>query len=84
MTGSEFDDKIADYRERFELIIKTEGENSTSGTRYASNQRTNFLDSHPGRGGGQYQTMSSHGNGGNGQLTEKQMSRNEKALSGMV
>lgn len=79
------------YRERFELIIKTEGENSTSGTGYASHSRgqhpPNF---HPSQqqmtatyGGGQYM---SQGNGGmNGQLSEKQqMWKNEKALGGMV
>jgi hypothetical protein len=84
-TSSEFDVQIAIYRERFELIIKTEGENSTSGTGYAPNSRGNNFSSHPSQqqiynGGGQPQA-----NGGNGQLSEKQqMVKNEKALSGMV
>lgn len=79
------------YRERFELIIKTEGENSTSGTGYASHSRGHpppgfhSVPSQQMYGGGQYQPMPSQMNGGNGQLSEKQqMLKNEKALGGMV
>ena len=80
------------YRERFELIIKTEGENSTSGTGYATNNRPNHphptsYQTMPGSfgGGRNFQAMPPHADGGNGLLSEKQqMSKNEKALSGMA
>jgi len=86
--------QIAMYRERFELIIKTEGEDSTSGTAYASHPRPNQpANFHPGNqqmmngsfGGRQFQAMPPQPDaGGYGQPNEKQMWKNEKALSGMV
>lgn len=86
-SGSEIDYQIGMYRERFELILKTEGENSTSGTRYATNSR----GYHPGpgqqhmNGGGQYQAMPPQASEGTVQLSEKQqMLKDEKKLSGIV
>ena len=82
------------YRERFELIIKTEGEDSTSGTGYASHPRPNpSVNLHPANqqpmagsfGGRNFQAMPPHADGGSGQLSEKQqMWKNEKAMGGMV
>jgi len=84
------------YRERFELIIKTEGEDSTSGTGYAAHR-----NNHPGNfpppnqqvmpgmwGGGNFQPAPPQvaGGYGYGQLSEKQQMqwKNEKALGGAV
>lgn len=78
------------YRQRFELIIKTEGEDSTSGTSYAAQPRPNQpVNFHPanqqGMTGAFGGAMPTQAAGGNGQLSEKQqMWKNEKALSGMV
>lgn len=41
---SEFDVQITRYRERFELIIKTEGEDSTSGKGYVTRSRSNHQE----------------------------------------
>ena len=92
--GPEFDFQITMYRERFELIIKTEGEDSTSGTGYAPGSRSNHpINYNPASqqamagsfGGRNFQAMPPHADGGNGQLSEKQqMWKNEKALGGMV
>jgi len=87
--GTEFDFQITIYRERFELIIKTEGEDSTSGTGYAANSRsqhpTNPQTMAGSFGGRNFQAMPPHADGGNGQLSEKQQTwKNEKALGGMV
>lgn len=88
---SEFDDQIAAYRARFELIIKTEGENSTSGTGYAPHPGPNYhANSQPmgqqgmpgGYGGRGFQSVPQGPQAG-GQLSEKQW-KNEKALGGMV
>lgn len=90
--GSEFDPQITMYRGRFELIIKTEGEDSTSGTSYATqpNYPANVYPASQqpmagtfnGRG---VQTVPPRANGGNVQLSEKQqILKNEKALGGMV
>lgn len=87
--------QIMMYRHRFELIIKTEGEDSTSGTGYASHSRQNHtggtypVDQHGmSFGGNNFQAMPPPMNGGNGQLSEKQQmqmwGKSEKALSGMV
>ena len=70
------------YRERFELIIKTEGEDPTSGTGYSSHSRGRHL-TNPHSVPSQQQMAAMHG-GGNGQLSEKQMWKNEKALGGIV
>ena len=87
------------YRERFELIIKTEGEDSTSGTGYAANRshpHGNFPPPNqqgmPGSwGGGGFQPApplvgGGYGYGYNGQLSEKQQMqwKNDKTLSGAV
>jgi len=89
--GSEFDQQITMYRGRFELIIKTEGEDSTSGTTYAAQLHPpNFYPANQHQMAGTFdgrnsQAMPTHAGGGNGQLSEKQqMLKNEKALSGMV
>jgi hypothetical protein len=84
------------YRERFELIIRTEGEDSTGRGAFAAHSRqlqsAGFYPANQqqmpgtlGPRGGCYQPMPPHPDGGNGQLNEKQqMSKNEKALGGMV
>lgn len=91
--GSEFDFQIKLYRERFELIIKTEGEDSASGTGYASHPRPNqHMNIHPAGqqvmagtfGARNLQAMPPYPDGGNGQPNEKPMWKDEKALSGMV
>ena len=80
------------YRERFELIIKTEGEDSTSGTGYAAHRNNNpgnvpptHQQGMPGMwGGGNLQPAPPHGYG-YGQPSEKhQMQWNEKTLGGAV
>jgi len=83
------------YRERFELIIKTEGEDSMSGTGYAAhrNHPGNLPPAHqqgmPGAwGGGNFQHGPPPVGGGYeyGQLSEKQQMqwKNEKTLGGAV
>ena len=81
--GAEQDDKILMYRERFEAIIKTDGEDSRGGTgnsqRYLSTPYPPFAQpplSHP-----PHVLVTS----APGVVDEKQqMWRNEKAVSGMV
>jgi len=86
-TGTEFDYQIAMYRERFELIIKTEGEDSTTGTGYAPhpppshpgnfqpmNNQQQMGGTYPGR---PYQPMQQpmpppQADAGYGQMSEKQ------------
>lgn len=101
-TGDEsdpkFDERIMRYRERFELIIKTEAEDSTSGTVYAAHRHRspgNYPSENqqgmPGMwGGGNFQQGPPPAGGGYGygygQLSEKQQMqwKNEKALGGAV
>ena len=83
------------YRDRFELIIKTEGEDSTSGTGYAAHRNNpNGNYPHPNQqpmpgmwGGGNFQhgPPPAGGGYGYGQLNEKQqMQWSEKKLGGAV
>jgi len=82
VTGPEHDIQIIMFRERFELIIKTDGEDSTSGTSYSSQSR-----GHPWMTGNlanpQSMSMIKWQQGGNGH-SEKHMWKNEKAIGEMV
>ena len=82
------------YRERFELIIRTEGEDSTGRGAFAALSRQyNPMEFHPANqqpmpgtfGARGYQPTPPQPYQGPVQPNEKpQMSKNEKALSGMV
>lgn len=85
--GPEFDPQIMMYRQRFELIISTEGEDSNRGSTRSRGPISHNFTPTPNQqqayGGGYYQQMPP--GGGNRQLSEKELLvKNEKAISGMV
>jgi len=80
--GTEQDDKILMYRARFESIIKTDGEDSGGATGYSQRPISTPHPSYPPHPIPHPPHV--YVTGVPGVMDEKQMWRNEKAISGMV
>ena len=76
--GTEEDDKVLMYRERFESIIKTDGEGSGGVTGYSQRSLPSPYPPFP------HPPPHVLVTGVPGAMDEKQMWRNEKAISGVV